>query len=356
MVTGTAGDTQENHVPDSSGADVEVRTLADLARLAGVSAGTVSRALAGKALVNTETRERIQALARRHGFRPNQMASKLRSRRTGVIGVVVPLAQEERQQISDPFFLTLLGCLADELAESGYDVMLSRAIPDGTSDWLERMTSSGMVDGVLLIGQSDQFGVVEAVSAGYRPIVAWGTFREGQNHCAVGTNNIAGGRVAAGHLIASGARKLAFLGDTTGIEIDERHMGAAAAAAEAGIPLIHVPIDLASDRMGPQIKAAMAECDHDIDGIVAASDLIAINVLYRLHEHGRRVPEDVQVVGFGDLPLAALTIPPLTTVRQEIAIGAKAMIERLKARIEGEPAESLVMPPQLIVRGTTRPR
>ena len=90
---------------------MEVRTLADLARVAGVSAGTVSRALAGKSLVNAETRERIQALARQYGFRPNQMASKLRSRRTGVIGVVIPLGHEKRQQISDPFFLTLLGPL-----------------------------------------------------------------------------------------------------------------------------------------------------------------------------------------------------------------------------------------------------
>ncbi|MEJ2407919.1 MAG: LacI family DNA-binding transcriptional regulator, partial [Novosphingobium sp.] len=199
--------------PDNSGAAVSVRTLADLARLAGVSTGTVSRALAGKELVNAETRERIQALAREHGFRPNQMASKLRSKRTGVIGVVIPLGHEQRQHISDPFFLTLLGCLADELTESGYDVMLSRAIPDGTSDWLERMTGSGMVDGVLLIGQSDQFDVIERVARTYRPLVAWGSSSKDQIHCAVGSDNQLGGRIAAEHLIAGGARSLAFMGE-----------------------------------------------------------------------------------------------------------------------------------------------
>lgn len=354
MATGSAGKGTGNDAPDGSGASVEVRTLADLARLAGVSAGTVSRALAGKSLVNVETRERIQAMARQHGFRPNQMASKLRSRRTGVIGIVVPFGEAIRQNISDPFLLTLLGHLADELTEGGYDVMLSRAVPDGTSEWLERATGSGMVDGVLLLGQADQFEVIEAVSAHYRPLVTWGARREGQNHCVVGTDNIAGGRMAAEHLIASGARKLVFLGDTAGIETDKRHKGTAAVAAEAGVPLIHIPVSLSAEETGPQLKAAMASCDHDIDGIVAASDMIAISALACLHENGRRVPRDVQVIGFGDLPLAAMTIPPLTTIRQEIATGAKAMVERLRMRIEGQSSESLTMAQRLIVRGTTR--
>ena len=337
-----------------SEASAEVRTLADLANLAGVSPGTVSRALAGKSLVNIETRERIQALARHHGFRPNQMASRLRSRRTGVIGVVVPLGHAVRQHISDPFFLTLLGHLADELTENGYDVMLNRAIPDGTPDWLERITGSGMVDGVLLIGQSDQFEVIEAVSAHYRPMVAWGAHRAEQRHCSVGTDNIAGGRIAAEHLIAGGARKLAFLGETLSLEIGKRHKGAAMAAAEAGVPLLHIPINPAREAMRRQIKAAAEQCEPGVDGIIAASDVIAMNVLQCLHERGRRVPEDVQVVGFDDLPLATLTAPPLSTVRQEIASGAKAMVERLKPRIEGEHTETLIMPPRLVVRETTR--
>ena len=100
-----------------------VRTLADLAKIAGVSPGTVSRALAGNSLVNTKTREKIEAIAREHGFRPNQMASKLRRQKTGVIGVAIPLGHDERQRISDTFFMTLLGYLADELTEKGYDLM-----------------------------------------------------------------------------------------------------------------------------------------------------------------------------------------------------------------------------------------
>ncbi|SLK04998.1 LacI family DNA-binding transcriptional regulator [Novosphingobium mathurense] len=341
----------ENH-PGKNGEQQKVRTLADLARIAGVSAGTVSRALAGKSLVNAETRDRIQTLAREHGFRPNQMASKLRSQKTGLIGVVIPLGHEKRQHVSDPFFLTLLGQIADELTESGYDVMLRRVIPDDTTDWLERLTGSGMVDGVIVIGQSDQFDVIESVAEHYHPMTVWGHRTPGQTHCVVGTDNALGGRMAAEHLIARGARSLAFLGVTTGIEIRARYEAAKAVAEAAGIPLVHLPIDLAAATMGPQLEAALPDCK--ADGLFAASDLIAMSALRVLHQIGRKVPDDVQIVGFDDLLLASQTMPPLTTIRQEIGLGAKALVDKLKARISGEDTDHLVNAPQLIVRESTR--
>ena len=173
-----------------------VRTLSDLARIAGVSAGTVSRALAGNSLVNVETRERIVSLAREHGFRPNQMASSLRRQKTDVIGIAIPLGHDQRQQVSDAFFMTLLGHLADALTERGYDLMLRRVIPEHDEDWLDRFIGSGMIDGVLVIGQSDQFDRIEDVADGYLPMVVWGNHAEGQRHCVVGTNNRLGGRMA----------------------------------------------------------------------------------------------------------------------------------------------------------------
>ncbi|MEJ2410428.1 MAG: substrate-binding domain-containing protein, partial [Novosphingobium sp.] len=119
-------------------------------------------------------------------------------------------------------------------------------------------------------------------------------------------------------------------------------------------PIMHIPISLASDDMAEQIANASLSADHTIDGIIAASDLIAMNVLRCLHEKGCKVPEDVQVIGFDDLPLASMTMPALSTVRQEIAKGAQVMVEKLKAHLRGEPIESLKMPPQLVKRGSTR--
>jgi len=329
-----------------------IRNISELAKLAGVSAGTVSRALAGKSLVNRETRERIQALAREHGFRPNQMASRLRTGQTGVIGVVIPLGHEQRQHISDPFFMTLLGHLADALTEGGYDLMLSRVIPAHNDEWLERIVDSGMLDGVLLIGQSDQFAVIERVAEDYRPLVAWGSWHEGQTHCAVGTDNFAGGQLAVRHLLAKGRRRIAFFGDTRGIEIAERLDGARTAVAEAGngATLEAFATHLSIDEAALQIAADLDRMDPATDAIFAASDVIAMATLRLLHERGRKVPDDMALIGFDNLPLTTQTVPQLTTVHQDIAGGAQEMVARLMKRIAGEDTPSLVMEPRVVVR------
>lgn len=329
-----------------------IRNIQELAKIAGVSAGTVSRALAGKDLVNKETRERIQAIAREHGFRPNQMARKLRTQETGVIGVVIPLGHERRQHISDPFFMTMLGHLADELTETGHDLMLSRVIP-GDADWLDRIVDSGMLDGVLMIGQSDQFDTIERVAAYYKPLVVWGNHREGQRHCVVGTDNFAGGQIAASRLIANGAKRLAFFGDPRSPEIEQRLAGANAAVARAGdVTLQTCPTQLSSDELGQQVSDHLDHIGRDIDGIVAASDLVAMVTLRQLHDRGIAVPQQVAVVGYDDLPLAMQTVPPLTTVRQDLAGGAHCMVSSLKRRIAGEDVPSTVMLPELVIRGS----
>ncbi len=329
-----------------------IRNISELAKLAGVSAGTVSRALAGKDLVNRETRERIQALAREHGFRPNQMASRLRTGQTGVIGVVIPLGHEKRQHISDPFFMTMLGHLADGLTESGYDLMLSRVIPADGEDWLERIVDSGMLDGVVMIGQSDQFEAIERTAEAYRPLVVWGTRREHQTHCVVGTDSLLGGELAVRHLLARGRRKLAFFGDTKGLEIEQRLAGARAAVAASGTgaTLEVYPTHLSQQEMTGQIAADLDRMDPAIDGIFAASDVIAMATIRLLHERGRRVPEDIAIVGFDDLPLATQTVPQLTTIRQDIAGGARTIVSTLLRRIAGEEAGSTIMPPELVIR------
>lgn len=327
----------------------KIRNIAELARLAGVSAGTVSRALAGKDLVNKETRERIQAMAREHGFRPNQMARRLRTQKTGVIGVVIPLGHERRQHISDPFFMTLFGYLADELTESGHDLMLSRVIP-GDDEWLDRIVDSGMLDGALVIGQSNQTDVIERVARQYRPLVIWGSHRDGQAQCTVGVDNMEGGRLAASRLVTRGAKRLAFFGDTHGPEIAERLVGAQAVADAAGLPLRAFPTHLASDEMASQIAAHLDELDGAIDGIVCASDIIAMTTIRLLHERGLTVPDQIAVTGFDDLPMATRMVPQLTTVRQDIAAGARAMVDALRRRIAGEDVPSTVMTPELIVR------
>lgn len=327
-----------------------VRTLVDLARLAGVHPGTVSRALAGKTVVNDETRRRIEDLAAKHNFQPNQMARRLRTQQTGVIGIAVPLGHERRQHISDPFFLTLFGHLADALTERGYDVMLSRIIPDA-EDWLSRVVRSGMVDGVLLIGQSDQFDVIEAVAEEYLPLVVWGSHMPGQRHCAIGVDNFLGGRLVGERLIAEGSTRIAFMGEIRTLEITERHRGLCAAAAAAGIaPPIQLDTHMASDVMGDEIAANLDRVVGRIDAIACASDVIARQTVWALAARGLSVPADMRVTGFDNLPFTAQIVPSLTTVSQDLVAGSAAMIEALFARIDGRAAPSVEMTPQLIVR------
>lgn len=333
------------------GSKPRIRNIAELARMAGVSAGTVSRALAGKSLVNAETRERIQTIAREHGFRPNQMARRLRTQRTGVIGVVIPLGHERRQHISDPFFMTLFGHLADALTESGHDLMLSRVIP-GDDEWLDRIVDSGMLDGALVIGQSNQTDVIERVAERYRPMVVWGSHHEGQIHCTVGSDNRKGGRLAAERLLSQGKQRLVFFGDTGAPEIADRLAGAQAAVQSAGgIATISAwSTHLSNDEIPEQVSGHLDAMGPHVEGIVCASDVIAMATLRLLHERGVRVPEDIAVTGFDDVPLATQTVPRLTTVRQDIAGGARAMVDLLMQRIAGVETPSTVMAPELIVR------
>jgi len=338
---------------DDNGARATVRNITDLARLAGVSPGTVSRALAGKSLVNTKTREKIEELAREHGFRPNQMASRLRRQKTGVIGVVIPLGHDTRQQISDSFFMTLLGHLADELTREGYDLMLRRVVPEDDADWLDRFIGSGMIDGVIVIGQSDQFDRIEEVADGYRPMVVWGNHQQGQHHCVVGTDNRLGGRLATECLVAAGARRIAFLGDTGPMEFAARFAGAQDIATRMGLPpILALPTHLSPDRASEEIARHLAAQAGKIDGIFAATDTLASLCLTELRTLGIEVPEAVKLVGFDDLPIARQTVPPLTTVRQDIAAGARGLVDLLLRRLGGEMTESFVLPPEMVLRET----
>lgn len=336
------------------GQEKRVRNIAELAEIAGVTAGTVSRALSGKGFISEKTRERIRALAEEHNFRPNIVARNLRTQRTGAISVVIPLGHERGQHISDPFFMTMLGYLADELTERGYELILSRVIPD-SDDWLSRIVDSGRSDGVILIGQSDEAETLDRVSARYMPLVAWGGYYRGQQHCSIGSDNFLGGQMAARHLVERGCRNIAFFGDPVPVEIAQRLEGCRAALAGAGLvgqPKV-MPTHLAEDTNASEIEAYFNTGERPPDGVVAASDVIAMNTLLALTRKSVSVPGQIKIVGYDDLPIASRTTPRLTTIRQDFAAGASHLIDCLFRRIAGEESASIVMKPELIVREST---
>ena len=333
----------------NSGADQ--LKMADVAALAGVSVSTVSRALAGSGLVPEAKRAEILGIAQAHGYVVNQQARSLRLRRTQTIGVVIPLGREASQRISDPFFSEMLGLLADSLTERGFSVLLSKL---NTSDrhWLDKLITGGRSDGLVIIGQSDQHEVINEAAHSYLPMVVWGGHMTGQIYCSVGTDNVGGGRLATEHLLSRGRKRILFLGNPQGPEVQQRYRGYQLALEARGLPVdpallasAHLTVEMAYEAIREAIDNGLM-----FDAVFAASDVIAIAAIQALSAAGRRVPDDVAVVGYDDVALAVHANPPLTTVKQDLHTGARLLTDLLLRRIAGDNTPSATMPTQLIIR------
>lgn len=149
-----------------------VRNITELAQLAGVSPGTVSRALADSHLIARKTRERIQAIARDHDFKPNALARNLRTKRTGAIAVVIPAKKKPENPKHDPICVSMLASISTALTDRGYDLLLMTA-DESDPRWLNRMTDSGRCDGIIVLGNTDVEDQLGSISEGYDPLVTW---------------------------------------------------------------------------------------------------------------------------------------------------------------------------------------
>lgn len=326
-----------------------VRSITDLARIAGVSVSTVSRALTSKGALNKETRRRIQELAAEHGFQLNIAAQNLRLGRTGAIAVLLPLGHERGQHLSDPFFMAMLGFLADELTERGYDLLLSRVLPDG-DDWLDNFIRSGRVDGVIIIGQSDQNVVIDRTADRYGPLVIWGAYSPANRYLSVGTDNQAGGALAARHLLERGRNSFAFFGNVEVPEFAARYEGFLAALPEQARQSVDLVIAHVTPEESHKAAAEYFSAGHRPDGIFAGSDVTAMSIIAAAVEHGIDVPGALSVVGFDDVPMARLSNPPLTTIRQDIQQGAALLVDLLYRRLTDDDALSVQIAPELVIR------
>lgn len=330
----------------------KLTTITELAAEAGVNPATVSKALSGTGKLKPETRARIRELAARHNFQINRTAQSLKLGRHNAIAVVLPLGHESAQSISDPFFITMIGHLADELSARKQELVLSKVVPRD-DDWIDALARSGRSDGLIIIGQSDQHQRLNEVAAHYQPIVVWGQQQgDDQRYCSVGSDNFAGGELATTHLIKTGKRKIAFAGMTDIPEIAARYEGYRVALKKANLkPGPHIESHLTPEGAYGAFTEFL-KTGEEIDAVFAASDVIALNAMHALDETGLSVPDDVAVVGFDDVGLAPYARPPLTTVRQDLAFGAKLLVDRLFELIEDKDAPSVSLPPKLIRRGS----
>ena len=325
--------------------------MSDIARLAGVSVATVSRALNGSALVNDETRQRIGELARSMNYAINLGAQNLRLQKNQTIAVVVPYDARARQHISDPFFLSIVGAIADALTDLGYDMLLSRVDAERL-DTAAALYDSGKAIGLVVIGQWRHHDQLNQMAARRVPLVVWGGQLPQQLYCSVGGDNMAGGLQATQHLLAQGRRRLLFLGDAQLPEVMLRHRGYLAALQQAGLVAnaqLELPVPF-------EIIAARAALDKLLagplvfDGVVACSDLLALQAVQALRAQGWTVPHDVAVVGYDDLPMASYSDPPLTSVHQPVTLAGAELVDALLALLRGEKAPPRTLPVHLVVR------
>lgn len=320
-------------------------TMADLAKLAGVSAITVSRALRDSPLVNPETRAQIKALAETQGYMFNISARNLRLRRSMTVAVVVEMTPTIERQMSGPYPLDLLGGISQELTSSGYAVLLT-SLQGGA------LPSVQAADGVILLGQGAHEDAMHQVERWGRPMVVWGAVSRHESQVVVGSDNQRGGALAAERFIALGRRRPVFLGDPAHGEFAERLDGYSRALARHDMTPLTPTVPALTVSAGAAAVHRLLDEHPQFDALFAASDLLAIGAIRALIERGRRVPEDVSVIGYDDTPLGATYLPPLSSVHQNFTDAGVLLARKILALIDGQPAESEILPTNLVVRVT----
>jgi DNA-binding LacI/PurR family transcriptional regulator len=328
--------------------------MVDIARLAGVSISTVSRALNGSDLINPDTTKRVQELARSLNYSINVGAKNLRSGDNRTVAIVIPFDRVTRQTISDPFFLGMLGSLADALTEQGYDMLLSRVDADHL-DKLAEVYDTGRARGIIVIGQWGHHDQLNALASRNVPLVVWGAHLPRQLYCSVGSDNVAGGQEATAHLLSQGFRRIVFLGNTELPEVALRYQGyllAHKALHIGSAPELQINVSFSAQQAREGVEQMLLR-NLRFDAIFASSDLIAMTAISVLQSRGLRVPDDVAVVGYDDIDAAGHFHPPLTTVRQSIDAAGSLLVQALGKVMEGEVVEPQLTPTHLVVRASS---
>ncbi len=333
----------------------EKPTSFDIAFLAGVSQPTVSRALRGSPVVSLETRKRIEEIARQLNYRVDKNASNLRSQHSNTLALLFFEDPTPDDSQINPFFLSMLGSLTRASARQGYDLLIS--FQQFSKDWQQDYEDSRKADGIILLGYGDY--------EEYRPrlerlvqqgthFVRWGPVLEGQPGVSVGCDNLQGGYEVTRHLLGTGRRSIAFLGNasTHYPEFFDRYRGYERALMEAQVATSSaLQVDaITTEDAGFQAASELLRRGAKFDAIVAASDLIAIGALRALADAGLEVPRQVAVSGFDDIPSASLTHPPLTTVMQDTRRAGELLVESLLRQIAGDPVSNSVIPTKLVIR------
>jgi DNA-binding LacI/PurR family transcriptional regulator len=331
-------------------ADVQAgkTTLEDLAKLAGVSASTVSRALNDHPLISTRTKQRIWTLARDHDYPFRQSMATAPIGAEGSIAIVTPYFHGRPLPLAHPFFLELLASIGEAARARDCDFTVSHVAPSTYED-LVLATTTSRASGVIFLGQSAIHKELNRLSETNARFVVWGAKLPEQRYRSIGSDNLLGGTRATAHLARLGRRRIAFVGGTDP-EAMQRRRGYQAALKKAGLefdPALICDAEFELESAEAAVSGLLKR-GIDFDGVVGASDLIALGAIRALGRFGRTVPGDVSVVGYDDMLLSRLSTPALTTIRQDTREAGRLLVGSILDPLSHAGFDRL--PTELIVR------
>ena len=328
-------------------------TLRDVARVAGVHPGTVSRALnpETEALVRDETVRRVRQVAEELGYRPNPLARGLKTNRSFTVGVLVP-------DIQNPLFPPIIRGIDDRLGEAGYTPLIANTDNDPVRERvdLEAMRAR-QVDGFVAATARVDHELLDEIAAGGTPLVLVNRRVEDGSLPSATADDHAGARMAVEHLVSLGHRQIAYLAGPQDVSTGRaRFEGFADGMRSAGLEPSLVRIGRAfTEPEGTRLCEELLDADEHFTAIVAGNDLMALGCYDVFAARGIDCPGELSVVGFNDMPFADRFSPPLTTIRiphYEIGVAAADML--LDLLQGGDGGREVVLPAHLIVRGSTR--
>ena len=329
-------------------------SIKDVAREAGVSTTTVSYVLNQTATqtISPETTQRVWDAVRTLNYVPNLNARSLTSRRTNLIGVVIPQTEPGKEfMFSNPFYGELLSAIEFTARENGYHLLLSGPEPDQSYVHIARNRS---VDGVIIVGSypSQSLSELHQLSV---PVVLVDTYVKDPVFHTIGIDDREGGLLATRYLIARGHRNIAFVSGSVSDQgvIQKRFLGYLDALHQAGLPFTeqHLYLGTVSFEFAQSVPLEMERRGNRETAAFATADILGMGLVKGLRRLGRHVPQDLSIVGFDDLDLACMSDPSLTTVHQDIAAKGRCAVQMILDAVAGDTQkQERILPIQLMER------
>ncbi|MEY3832614.1 MAG: hypothetical protein RLZZ130_92 [Pseudomonadota bacterium] len=330
-------------------------TAHQIAAMLGVSQPTVSRALRGDKKVNEVTRARIVALANELNYSVDHNALRLRTQQSYSIALVILCRRGENKANINPFYLSLLGCIAASASERGYNLIVS--FQDSPANFFANYTGSRQADGLIVIGSGQNIEGWQFFGEYARhntPMICWGASKE--DLLSIKSDNAQGARLAIEHLLSSGCKKIAYIGPTNSEQppFQDRLTTYMAVMAQKGMPPICPPLpeNAVREDQGYAAVNGLIRDKVDFDGLFCANDFIALGAMRALDEQHIAVGTDVRVIGFDGIATGAYAQPPLTTIEQDYVQAGEMLVEALIALLKGDAPNTAPVPVKLLKRGT----